>query len=277
MERLFEAAAVAAWVTDRRAERARIGLVPTMGALHAGHASLIAALRPLCDALVVSVYVNPLQFGPSEDLARYPRSLDADAALAEAHGADLCFAPDTLYPTGFATSVDPGPVAGRWEGAVRPGHFAGVATVCVRLFGLTGASVAAFGEKDWQQLAVIRRVVDDLALPTRIVACGLVRDVDGVALSSRNAYLSPADRVRARSLSAALFAMRDLAEPGRPVQEVLAQGRAALDVDALDYLAVVDEGTLEPLDRVGAGARALVAARVGTTRLIDNVALGGRP
>ncbi len=253
-----------------------IGLVPTMGALHAGHGSLMDQLRPRCDALVVSVYVNPLQFGPTEDLARYPRTLDADVALCAARGVDLVFAPADLYPDGFATSVSVHGLTDGLCGASRPGHFEGVATVCARLFGVTRASVACFGEKDFQQLMVLRRMVEDLAIPVTIVPGTLVRDADGLALSSRNRYLSDGERTRALTLHRALHAVRDAVAAGeRDVAALRALGAARIDSDRLDYLEIVDARTLRGLDAVGdAPARALVAAFYGKTRLIDNVAVG---
>lgn len=268
--------ALRAWADQVHRRGQRIGFVPTMGYLHRGHASLMDLVRPDCDQLVVSVYVNPLQFGPTEDLSRYPRDLDGDAALCRAHGVDLLFAPRDLYPPGFATSVA---VHGLTEvlcGASRPGHFEGVATVCARLFGVTRADVAAFGEKDFQQLAVIRAMVRDLALPVQIVGGALIRDDDGVALSSRNTYLSADERRRARTLHQALFAMRDAVDGGaRDPAAVLAVGRTAIDCDRLDYLALMDPDTLRPLDAVDRDtpARAFVAAFYGKTRLIDNVAI----
>jgi pantoate--beta-alanine ligase len=247
-----------------------------MGFLHAGHASLMDLLRPRCDALVVSIYVNPIQFGAGEDLDRYPRDPEGDAATCEAHGVDAIFQPEVMYPPGFATRVR---VSGLTEGlcgANRPTHFEGVTTVVARLFGLARCDVAAFGEKDFQQLQVIRRMVADLALPVDIVPGPIVRDDDGLALSSRNAYLSPAERRRGLTLSRALRAMAEAAASGaRDVARLRALGRDVLDVDRLDYLEVVDVDTLTPVERVEGPARALVAAHVGATRLIDNVALGG--
>jgi pantoate--beta-alanine ligase len=255
---------------------ATIGLVPTMGSLHRGHTSLMALLRPRVDQLVASVYVNPLQFAPHEDLARYPRDLEADSKVCAAEGVNVLFAPADLYPDGFATSVAVHGLTERWDGAARPGHFEGVATVCARLFGLTRCTVAAFGEKDWQQLLVVRRMVEDLALPLRIVAGPLVRDDDGLALSSRNVYLSPEERRRGLSLSRALHAMQQRAERGETSARALVElGRGTLDCDRLDYLAVTDAETLKPLDEVGdRPARVLVAAWIGSTRLIDNVPIG---
>jgi pantoate--beta-alanine ligase len=264
------------WAAAQRAEGHRIGFVPTMGSLHRGHASLMALLRPRCDRLVVSVYVNPLQFGPTEDLDRYPRDPEGDAALCAAEGVDALFMPQDLYPEGFATSVSVHGLTDGLCGARRPGHFDGVATVCARLFGLTGAHLAAFGDKDFQQLMVIRRMVHDLALPVRIVPGPLVRDADGVALSSRNRSLDADQRARARSLHQALGAIREGAAAGTTdAGSLLAAGRAVLDCDRLDYLELVDAETLAPIDAVGdRPARALVAASFGQTRLIDNVGVG---
>ncbi len=257
------------------AEGLRIGFVPTMGFLHRGHVSLMQQLRPRCDRLVVSIFVNPLQFGPNEDLARYPRDPEGDAAKCEEAGADVLFMPVDLYPHGFSTSVHVHGLTEGLCGARRPGHFEGVATVCARLFGLTRCHEAVLGEKDWQQLQVLRRMVTDLALPLEIRAAPLVRDADGLALSSRNKYLSPVERRRALSLSRALFAMSEAARAGEhDADALIAKGQAVLDVDGLDYLEVVDAEGLEPLQRLGnRPARALVAAYVGKTRLIDNMAL----
>jgi pantoate--beta-alanine ligase len=256
-----------------RREGAIIGLVPTMGFLHRGHVSLIDQLRRQVDRLVVSVYVNPLQFGPNEDLARYPRDPEGDSAKIAAAGADAVFMPTDLYPDGFSTSVSVHGLTDGLDGAARPGHFDGVATVVTRLFGVTGCEVAIFGEKDWQQLQVVRRMTRDLALPVRIVAGELVRDTDGLALSSRNTYLSADDRRRALSLSRALRAIQDAAPTERDVAALIARGTALLDVDRLDYLAIVDAEELVPLATIDRPARALVAAVVGKTRLIDNVAV----
>ncbi|HMV66934.1 MAG TPA: pantoate--beta-alanine ligase [Myxococcota bacterium] len=254
----------------------RVGLVPTMGYLHRGHTSLMDALRGQVDRLVVSVFVNPLQFGPTEDLARYPRDPDGDARRCAEAGVDALFMPDALYPAGFSTAVR---VSGLTEGlcgASRPGHFEGVTTVVCRLFGVTRCDVAIFGEKDYQQLAVIRRMTRDLGLPVEVLGGALVRDDDGLALSSRNVYLSPDERRRALSLVAALRAVIDAADRGeRDADALRTVGRARLDVDRVDYLDVVDASSLAPLTRLDRPARALVAAFVGRTRLLDNVALEG--
>jgi pantoate--beta-alanine ligase len=244
-----------------------VGLVPTMGAFHDGHLSLIRAAREACDVVVVSVFVNPSQFDAADDLARYPRDEATDAAAGEAAGVDLLFAPsvDALYPDGFDTWVEPGELATVLEGAARPGHFRGVATVCAKLFSIVRPDVAYFGRKDAQQVAVIQRVVADLNLPLEIVALPTVRDADGLALSSRNAFLSPAERVAAlalpRALEGGLQAHRSGGDAAEAARSVLA-GERGLTVE---YVAVAD------LD----GPTLAAAVRVGATRLIDNVRLQG--
>ncbi len=272
MEILRTVEEMATWSRDQRRAGKTIGFVPTMGYLHRGHASLMDLARPLADRLVVSVYVNPLQFGPNEDLARYPRDPDGDAHLCSQRSVDIVFMPESLYPAGFATKVAVSGVTARWEGAARPDHFDGVTTAVARLLTVVGADVAVFGEKDWQQLATIRQMVRDLGLPVQLVPGPLVRDHDGLALSSRNKYLSPDDRERALSLSRALRAVVDADTVDVSALEEI--GRSQLTVDALDYLAVVDAVTLEPMAQVDRPARVLVAARVGGTRLIDNMGLG---
>jgi pantoate--beta-alanine ligase len=246
-----------------------IGLVPTMGAFHEGHRSLMRAARDACELVVVSLFVNPSQFGPGEDLDRYPRDEAGDVAAATAEGVDLLFMPDAseMYPAGFDTWVDPGALGGILEGAVRPGHFRGVATVCTKLFAIVGPTHAYFGRKDAQQVAVIKHVVRDLGLPLEIVVCPTVRDPDGLALSSRNAYLSADDRATAlalpHALQAGLAASRDGSDP-------VAAARAVLDGEpglSVDYVASAD------LD----GPTLAAAIRVGGTRLIDNVLLSALP
>lgn len=275
MEILREAAEMTRWSRARRDQGQALAFVPTMGFLHAGHASLMDIARDHCERVVVSIYVNPLQFGPTEDLSRYPRDVEGDLATCRAHGVSAVFLPETLYEPGFCTTVSlTGPSRGLC-GARRPGHFDGVATVVARLFGLVQPRVAVFGEKDWQQLAVIRRMVRDLALEVEIVGGPLVRDHDGLALSSRNRYLSPAERTRALSLSRALNAMQ--ASGLTEVSALCALGRSLLDVDRLDYLEVVEAEHLTPLAVLDRPARALVAAYVGSTRLIDNLPLEPRP
>jgi pantoate--beta-alanine ligase len=242
----------------------RIGLVPTMGAYHQGHLSLMRGARRSSDLVVVSLFVNPTQFGPGEDLGRYPRDEAGDARAAEAEGVDLLFIPpvEEIYPPGFDTTVDPGAIATVLEGAARPGHFRGVATVCVRLFGLVRPDIAYFGRKDAQQVAVIKQVVRDLALPLEIRPMPTIRDADGLALSSRNAYLAADERARAlalpRALEAGLAAARSGGDPVAGARRVL----DAADV-RVDYVAVAD------LD----GPTLAAAIRVGGTRLIDNLEL----
>jgi pantoate--beta-alanine ligase len=244
-----------------------------MGALHAGHAALLDAARADNTSVVATVFVNPPQFGPNEDLARYPRTLEADLELCERAGADLVWAPDVpdVYPNGLArTSVTPGPLGDELEGAVRPGHFAGVLTVVAKLLNLVRPDAAYFGEKDYQQLTLIRRMAVDLELAAEVVGVPTVRESDGLALSSRNVYLSAPDRMEALTLSRALFAGRDAASQGAAA--VLAAARKELDAHpavAVDYLEL-RSADLEPAAQAGP-ARLLVAARVGTTRLIDNV------
>ena len=249
-----------------------LALVPTMGALHDGHAELIRYAGTLADAVAVSLFVNPLQFGPAEDLDRYPRTLERDLELLDRLGVGLVFAPGAteMYPDGRpAVTVDPGPLGGLLEGSSRPGHFAGVLTVVTKLLGLVRPDVAVFGEKDYQQLALIRRTVADLELGVRIVGAPTVRDPDGLALSSRNRYLSPEQRQQALALSRALRAGAEEGPSGAgSVLKAATEELRGIDVD---YLALrgVDLG---PAPAAGP-ARLLVAARVGTTRLIDNVPL----
>ena len=263
-----------------RMEGQTIGFVPTMGYLHDGHLSLVARAREECDFVTTSIFVNPLQFGPSEDLAAYPRDLDNDRALLEKEGVDLVFAPsaDEMYPGGRPDlTVDPGPIGDRLEGASRPGHFRGVCTVVAKLFGLAGLCRAYFGEKDAQQLAVIRRMVIDLDMPVDVVGCATVREEDGLAKSSRNTYLSPDERTAATCLYEALARAAWLVEGGELDANVLkaemAKRIGAEPLAKLDYVAIVDDETFDETERLDRPGRALVAARVGNTRLIDNLAL----
>ena len=255
-----------------------LALVPTMGALHEGHAELIRLAGTLADAVAVSIFVNPLQFAPAEDLDRYPRTPERDLELLARLGVGMVFAPSAaeMYPDGRpAVTVDPGPLGALLEGASRPGHFAGVLTVVTKLLGLVRPDVAVFGEKDYQQLAIVRRMVTDLDLGIEIVGIPTVREADGLAMSSRNAYLSPAERARALSLSRALFAARDAAAGGaRDGERLVAQARAALDVDRIDYVELVDAESLRTITDIGRPAVLAVAAFVGRTRLIDNVRIG---
>ncbi len=267
----------------RRRLRGRVALVPTMGCLHAGHASLIRRAREAADTVIVSIYVNPLQFGPNEDFDRYPRTFEADAALCEQLGADILFHPDTLYPDGeprVSLRVDDA-LAGCLCGASRPGHFDGVATVIAILFQLAMPDIAFFGEKDWQQLVVLRRMARDLAMPVEIRGCPTVREADGLAMSSRNRYLASEDRERAAAIPKALARMADLARAGeRDAARLIEAGRARLHDAGItpEYLEVRAADTLDPLARLDrAPARAFVAARVGGARLIDNMPLDNRP
>ena len=253
-----------------------IALVPTMGALHAGHMALVAAARAEADRVVASIFVNPLQFGANEDLDRYPRQEAEDAELLAHHGCDLLWLPtaDQLYPPGFATTVSVSGVSERWDGAARPGHFAGVATVVAKLFAAVRPDLAFFGEKDFQQLAVIRRMEADLGLGVSVRGVSTVRDADGLALSSRNAYLAPDERARALALPQALEQAREAILGGEPVKAALNDARQKLSeagFNRIDYFALVDSATLEPLDKPAGDMRLIAAAVIGTTRLIDNI------
>ncbi len=259
----------------------RVALVPTMGALHAGHLALVAAARAAgATHVVVSIFVNPTQFGPGEDFDRYPRDENADAAALAAVGTDLLFAPDiaAIYPGAHATTVHVAGLGDVLDGAARPGHFDGVATVVTKLLLAATPDIAVFGEKDWQQLAIIRRLVADFALPVEIVGASIVRDADCLALSSRNAYLTADERLRAVALPHALAAARDALRGGAEVAATLATVTATLVAAGFtspDYVALVD-AELRPLTtfaKPAKPARLLAAARLGTTRLIDNVAL----
>ena len=256
--------------------RGSLALVPTMGALHAGHMALIGEARRHADAVAATIFVNPTQFAAGEDLDRYPRQEQADAALLDQGGCDLLWLPsvDDIYPQGFSTKISVAGLSQRWEGAARPGHFDGVATVVARLLLSVAPDVALFGEKDFQQLAVIRRLTADLALPVRIVGVPTVRDEDGLALSSRNAYLSAEQRAQASALPKALRDARLEILSGGDVTEALGRGRDAL-ADAgfskIDYVALVDSVTLEPLERPAGAMRLIAAATIGGTRLIDNL------
>ena len=268
-------ALVAAMAEWRRAGET-IALVPTMGALHAGHLALVAEARVRAGRVVATIFVNPLQFGANEDLDAYPRQEAADVALLETGGCDLLWLPTAaeLYPPGFATMVCVSGVSERWDGAARPGHFDGVATVVARLFTAVRPDLAIFGEKDFQQLAVIRRMTTDLGLGVEVMGAATVRDGDGLALSSRNAYLSEDERRRAVALPRALEAARAAVLGGEPVAATLAtaeQRLAAAGFGTIDYVALVDAATLEPLDVPAGAMRLIAAARIGTTRLIDNV------
>ncbi|MGZ6546197.1 MAG: pantoate--beta-alanine ligase [Actinomycetota bacterium] len=280
MELIRTAADLTAAVHARRSAAADVGLVPTMGALHDGHASLIRRARNERETVVVSIFVNPKQFGPGEDLNRYPRDETRDLDLCDRLGVDLVWAPsaDEFYPPGVELpSPEPGPIGDVLEGAARPGHFAGVLTAVRRLFDVVGPSVAYFGEKDAQQLFLVRRMVERFDLPVSLVACPTVRDPDGLALSSRNAYLSPAEREQAGCLFLALSEAAELSRAGERDPAVLiavmAREVGATPLAALDYAAVVDEATFEPPGEIDGPARALIAARFPSARLIDDLRL----
>lgn len=264
-------------VARARQSGLRIGCVPTMGALHAGHRSLMEAARRECGFVVVTIFVNPTQFGPNEDYTRYPRPLEDDLNICREVGVDLVFHPETpaMYPPGATTRVEVGGLSEVLEGAYRPGHFCGVTTVVSKLLNITAPDIAYFGAKDYQQQLLIRRMCADLDMPVEIRTCPTVREADGLALSSRNAYLSAEHRQQALALSQALFLARELLQSGR--QDMAAvrremESRLKAEPDlTLDYATIADPDTLEELTAPAPRMQALVAARVGTTRLIDNL------
>jgi pantoate--beta-alanine ligase len=268
---------VRAWTKLARAEGKTIGFVPTMGYFHEGHLSLMRRAKAECDLCVVSLFVNPTQFGPSEDFQRYPRDFARDAAMAESVGVDLLFAPEVeeMYPEGYQTYVEVTEVTRRLEGAARPGHFRGVATVCTKLFHIVQADRAYFGKKDYQQLKVIQRMVRDLNIPTEIVPCETVREPDGLAMSSRNVYLKPDERQPATVLYRALCAGRDAILAGerdaKKVQALVEQVIATEPLVKTEYVDVADAETLEPLTDLRGEVVISLAARVGVARLIDNI------
>jgi len=280
MEIIRTVAELRSWSRALRcAEGTRIGLVPTMGALHEGHASLIRAARLSCSHVALSLFVNPTQFGPNEDYARYPRAFEADCALAEREGADVLFAPgvEEMYPAGAQTSVEVAELGNRLDGESRPGHFRGVATVVAKLLIAAEPDRAFFGQKDAAQVAVLRRMVTDLRLGVEIVVCPIVRDADGLALSSRNAYLSAEERAQALVLSRAVRCVEGLVAQGeRRAQMLLASAHGVFATEPevrIDYIALVDWATLEPVATAVPGTLFAVAAWVGSTRLIDNTIL----
>lgn len=280
MELIRAAADLTAAVEGRRSSGADVGLVPTMGALHDGHASLIRRARAERGVVVVSIFVNPRQFAPGEDLSRYPRDEARDVALSEALGADLVWAPseEGFYPSGVELPPpDPGPIGDVLEGAARPGHFAGVLTAVQRLFDVVGPTAAYFGEKDAQQLFLVRRMVERLELPVTLVECPTIREPDGLAVSSRNVYLTPEEREQAGCLFLALSEAAELSRAGERDPAVLVAAMArevgATPLASLDYAAVVDEATFEPPAAIDRPVRALIAARFPSARLIDDLRL----
>ena len=263
----------------RRADK-RLGFVPTMGALHEGHLSLVRAARASSDAVAASIFVNPTQFGPNEDLAKYPRSFERDCELLRREGVELLFAPsvEEMYPAGGVTWVTVEGLSDKLDGRSRPGHFRGVTTVVAKLFHIVEPDASFFGQKDAAQVAIIRRMVRDLHLPLEIVTCPIVREADGLAMSSRNAYLDPEQRKRALVLHRSLMRVQRLAEAGeREVSKLLAAGREEFAKESsvrLDYFEIVDRDKLDPVEDISAGALVAVAAYVGSTRLIDNIVFG---
>lgn len=267
------------WTRGHRAAGRRIGLVPTMGYLHAGHLALVDEARGRADVVVMSIFVNPLQFGPGEDLGHYPRDLPRDRALAEGHGVDALFVPSEtmMYPPGSEVRIAPGPTAARWEGTVRPGHFGGVLTVVAKLFHLVEPDVACFGQKDIQQATLVRQMVRDLDWPIELPVVPTVREPDGLALSSRNTYLAPAERQSAVGLSGALRVAHQAWRGGETgAAAIEAQMRRSLEMYpalAVDYIAIADPSDLAPVVRVDADTIVAIAGRLGRTRLIDNITL----
>ncbi|MFC6496778.1 pantoate--beta-alanine ligase [Gemmobacter lanyuensis] len=263
---------VRGWKSDGR----QVGVVPTMGALHEGHLSLVRAAKRGCDRVIVTIFVNPKQFNNPDDLQKYPRTEDSDAALLAAEGVDVIFAPgpDEVYPEGFATQVAVSGVSEPLEGTMRPGHFEGVATVVAKLFGMTQADRAYFGQKDWQQLQVVKRLVADLNIPIEIVGAETVREHDGLAMSSRNLRLDPLSRAQAPALYRIMTRVAGQLRDGAPVDQTLAQGREDLlqaGFSAVEYLELRAASTLAPIATLDAPARLLAAATIGDVRLIDNI------
>jgi len=264
---------------EARTANRRLGLVPTMGALHAGHLSLVRAAKAQCEAVAVSIFVNPTQFGPSEDFAKYPRSFESDCAALEKENVDLIFAPSAqeMYPAGDTTWVVVEGLGDRLDGHSRPGHFRGVTTVVSKLFHAIEPDAAYFGQKDAAQVAIIRRMVQDLRFPIEIVSCPIIREPDGLAMSSRNVYLSAEDRRRALVLNGALRCVeREFVAGQRDVVKLRDAGYTILTRDPeirVDYFEIVDPDTLEPIERIAGKTLVAVAAYVGTTRLIDNMVL----
>ncbi len=259
-----------------KADGKQVGVVPTMGALHEGHMSLVRAAQRGCDRVIVTIFVNPMQFNNPDDLTKYPRTEDSDAALLAREGVDIIFAPtpDEVYPKSFATSITVAGISEPLEGTMRPGHFEGVATVVAKLFGMTQADRAYFGQKDWQQLQVVKRMVADLNIPIEVVGCDTIREQDGLAMSSRNVRLDPLSRAQApalhRILTRAATAIRDSGDVATVLETARADLRAA-GFTEVEYLDLRSAALLEPMARLDAPARLLVAAWIGGVRLIDNI------
>ena len=276
-ERIERIAPLRRRVRAAKRQGGRVGCVPTMGALHAAHTALFDRARAACDLVVATIFVNPLQFDRQEDLRSYPKDIEADLAACSRHGVDVAFAPADaeMYPRPAAVTMQVGPLADGLCGASRPGHFRGVATVVLKLLNAVQPDIAYFGEKDYQQLLIVRRLVEDTCLPVEIASVETVRERDGLAMSSRNALLSPAERAAAPAIFAALRQARSAVESGqREARAVTALARQVLDREPLlrlDYLEVVDPDTLEPVRRIGGPVRIATAAFLGSTRLIDNI------
>jgi pantoate--beta-alanine ligase len=281
MARVWRIADLRTRLNALRTDGKRIGLVPTMGALHGGHQSLISACASSADIVVTSIFVNPLQFGPTEDYDRYPRNTEVDLELASASGSHICFTPevDEMYGSTMTTSVDGGDLAERWEGAVRPGHFAGVLTVVAKLLSIVRPDIACFSPKDFQQAALISAMVRDLNFPVKISVLPTLRDADGLALSSRHVYLEAEQRRAARAIPRSLATLAKQWRDGERSSAALVRTAEAILKHsglATDYAVVVHRRSLEPVDVANEGSVFLVAARAGRTRLIDNVILDGR-
>ena len=278
MQLIATVAGLRAWSREQRAAGRSIGLVPTMGALHAGHLSLVQAAKSACDSVAVSIFVNPTQFGPNEDFSLYPRTFDSDCKMLASAGVDVVFAPSAteMYRPGASTFVEVDGLSDRLDGASRPGHFRGVATVVAKLFIAAEPDRAYFGQKDAAQVAVLRRMVRDLDFPVGIVVCPIVREVDGLAMSSRNRYLSAEERKQALTLSAALRQVESLSGPETQAVRLIEAARSVLAREPavrVDYITLVDWATLLPVEIATPGTLFAVAAWVGTTRLIDNLVI----
>jgi pantoate--beta-alanine ligase len=265
---------VRAFIKSIKKQFKTVGFVPTMGYLHEGHMSLVKASKNMCDITVVSIFVNPKQFGPKEDYSKYPRNLERDLKLLEETKIDMVFIPDvdTIYPEGFSTTINIGPLANILEGTFRPGHFDGVCTVVTKLFNIVKPDKAFFGEKDYQQLKIIQKLVKDLNLDIEIVPIPTKREEDGLAMSSRNAYLNQEERRRASSIYRFLLKAKEAFEKGiKDTDKIIEHAKAVLDVDVIDYIKIVDKETLEEKTTPSKYDRILIAVRIGSTRLIDNV------
>jgi pantoate--beta-alanine ligase len=276
MRIIYQPHEVHAQVAFARNEGRTIGLVPSMGALHQGHLSLVEIARQQCDLTVATIFVNPTQFGPQEDFGKYPRTLDSDLEMLARAGTDIVFVPaaECIYPEGFSTYVAPPAIARRWEGEIRPTHFQGVTTVVLKLFNMIPATIAFFGQKDLQQCRVIQRMVEDLNVPIRIEICPTVREADGLAMSSRNRYLSGDERQRALGLWRAIQKAQELVNQGEKKVSTIEQAMQMCLIDAgvssIDYARMVDAVMLEPIQTIHQSAACIIAVRMGTTRLIDN-------